>query len=64
MTRYVQHRRIQRANLEAITIVEEVVELAAVSLKLCAGVEDLAKHFLDANDLVPDGKPSANFGLE
>lgn len=40
------------------------MSLAAIPLKLCARVEDLAKYVLDANDLVPDGKLPADFGLE
>lgn len=60
----VKNRRIEIADLEAVAVQEKLVELAAVFLKLRAGVEDLTEDLLNANDLAADRKLAAEFSLQ
>ncbi len=50
---------LDRADLEGVAILEQVVELAAVALEFGAGIEDLAEGVLDDGDLVADAEPAA-----
>lgn len=53
----------QRADLIAVAILEQAVELAAVALELGAFVEDLAEGVLDDGDVLADADLAAELAL-
>ncbi|MCY1236929.1 hypothetical protein D9M72_496050 [compost metagenome] len=64
MSRYMQDRCLEIANLEPVTILEELIELAAVPLELGAGIEDLAEDLLHPDNLAANRERAPEFGLQ
>ena len=60
----VKRDTFQLAEAEGFAIVEQLVELRPVTLEIGPGIEQLAEHFLHANDLAPDGELAAELGLQ
>ena len=61
---HMQHRRLQPADLEPVTVVEQVVELAAVAAEVGPLVEDLAEDLLHGEDFMANRQLTAELFLE
>jgi len=60
----VQGAGLQFADLVAVAVMEQVIELAAVAGEVGAGVEHLAEGVLDGADVVADGELAAHLLLQ
>ena len=55
----VQRDRVERADREALAVGEQMVELAAVTLELGPGIEDLAEDVLNDTDVLANSEHAA-----
>ena len=55
---------LEPADLEALAILEQMVELRAVMGKARPGIEDLAEHVLHLADMIADADPAAEMFLD
>ncbi|MNE70426.1 hypothetical protein D3C80_1662170 [compost metagenome] len=64
VARDVQGGRLQPADGEAVSVVEQLVELAAVAAELGPFIEDFAEGVLDLDDVAADGQATAQALLQ
>ena len=58
-----EHLGVELADLEALTVLEQMIEVAAVGFQI-SGVEDRAKNALHILDVLADTDPGAGLGLD